>query len=105
VIPVPAPLALIARLGPAAFIQVEWELLLPLLLLLLAQQLWIYLSARRSAKHEELFRIITENAADMIALVNVKGRRLYNSPPTTSARLQHGRARSDQRLRADSSPR
>jgi len=28
----------------------------------------------------ELFKIITENAADMIALVNVKGRRLYNSP-------------------------
>jgi len=44
------------------------------------QQLWIYLAHRRSRKHEELFRIITENAADMIALANVKGRRLYNSP-------------------------
>src|SRR6266496_3936442 len=31
-------------------------------------------------KREELFRIVTENAADMIALVDVKGRRLYNSP-------------------------
>ena len=31
-------------------------------------------------KKEELFRIVTENAADMIALVDVKGRRLYNSP-------------------------
>jgi diguanylate cyclase (GGDEF)-like protein/PAS domain S-box-containing protein len=54
--------------------------MVPLLLVLLVQQLWIYLSARRSAKREELFQIITENAADMIALVNVKGRRLYNSP-------------------------
>ena len=55
-------------------------LLLPLLLLLLAQQVWIFLSARRSAQRDELFRIITENAADMIALVNTKGRRLSNSP-------------------------
>ncbi len=27
-----------------------------------------------------MFQIVTENAADMIALVDVKGRRLYNSP-------------------------
>lgn len=32
-----------------------------------------------SAQREELFRIVTENAADMIALVDVKGHRLYNS--------------------------
>jgi diguanylate cyclase (GGDEF)-like protein/PAS domain S-box-containing protein len=39
------------------------------------------LKIRREAKNrEELFRIITENAADMIALVDAKGRRLYNSP-------------------------
>jgi diguanylate cyclase (GGDEF)-like protein/PAS domain S-box-containing protein len=38
---------------------------------------WIYRDAR---KKEELFQIVTENAADMIALVDVKGRRLYNSP-------------------------
>lgn len=31
-------------------------------------------------KKEELFQIVTENTADMIALVDVKGRRLYNSP-------------------------
>jgi PAS domain S-box-containing protein len=31
-------------------------------------------------KSRRLFKIITGNAADMIALVNVKGRRLYNSP-------------------------
>jgi diguanylate cyclase (GGDEF)-like protein/PAS domain S-box-containing protein len=57
-----------------------WGLLVPLLIVLLVQQLWIHLSARRSAKREELFQISAENAADMIALVNVKGRRLYNSP-------------------------
>src|SRR5581483_5825214 len=28
----------------------------------------------------EIFQVVTENAADMIALVDVKGRRLYNSP-------------------------
>jgi PAS domain S-box-containing protein/diguanylate cyclase (GGDEF)-like protein len=67
-------------LPPAAFVYPGWELLLPLLLVILGQQLWIFLSARRSAHREELFRIITENAADMIALVSVKGRRLYNSP-------------------------
>ncbi|MGA8273333.1 MAG: bifunctional diguanylate cyclase/phosphodiesterase, partial [Candidatus Sulfotelmatobacter sp.] len=35
---------------------------------------------RESEKREELFQIVTENAADMIALVDVKGNRLYNSP-------------------------
>ena len=64
----------------AILLTTGWTLLLPLSLLLVAQQVWIFLSARRSAHREELFEIITENAADMIALVNVKGRRLYNSP-------------------------
>jgi PAS domain S-box-containing protein len=45
-----------------------------------AQALWILRLYRHSSEREELFRIIAENAADMIALVNVKGRRLYNSP-------------------------
>jgi two-component system, cell cycle sensor histidine kinase and response regulator CckA len=31
-------------------------------------------------EREELFRLITENAADMIAVVDVRGTRLYNSP-------------------------
>lgn len=31
-------------------------------------------------EREELFRLITENAADMIAVVDNKGRRIYNSP-------------------------
>jgi len=44
------------------------------------QQLWVHREGRRSRQREELFQIITENAADMIALVDAKGRRLYNSP-------------------------
>jgi diguanylate cyclase (GGDEF)-like protein/PAS domain S-box-containing protein len=44
------------------------------------QQFRIYQVQRKSKNQEELFKIVTENAADMIALVDVKGRRLYNSP-------------------------
>lgn len=43
-------------------------------------QFRIYWIRRESKNREELFQIVTENAADMIALVNVKGHRLYNSP-------------------------
>ena len=51
------------------------------LVVLLAYQQWrLYESRRQAVKREELFRIVAENAADMIALVDVKGRRLYNSP-------------------------
>ncbi len=35
---------------------------------------------RLTARREELFRLVAENAADMIALVDTKGRRLYNNP-------------------------
>lgn len=35
---------------------------------------------RQLADSNELFHLITENAADMIAVVDGKGRRLYNSP-------------------------
>jgi len=48
--------------------------------LVVYQQFRIFQIHRSSRKREELFRIVTENAADMIALVDVKGRRLYNSP-------------------------
>ena len=48
--------------------------------LVIYQQLRIYRIHRRSRKQDELFQIVTENAADMIALVDIKGRRLYNSP-------------------------
>src|SRR5271169_5933964 len=57
-----------------------WIPLGALAILVLYQQFRIYQIHRDSRQHEELFQIVTENAADMIALVDVKGRRLYNSP-------------------------
>jgi two-component system, cell cycle sensor histidine kinase and response regulator CckA len=44
------------------------------------QQIQIYRIRRRLADREELFRLISENAADMIALVDASGHRIYNSP-------------------------
>ncbi len=35
---------------------------------------------RQLAERDQLFQLISENAADMIALVDINGRRLYNSP-------------------------
>ncbi|HEY6337819.1 MAG TPA: EAL domain-containing protein [Candidatus Sulfotelmatobacter sp.] len=60
----------------------EWIwLVLGVLVALVAYQQWrIYQIERDSKRREELFQIVAENAADMIALVDVKGRRLYNSP-------------------------
>jgi diguanylate cyclase (GGDEF)-like protein/PAS domain S-box-containing protein len=46
----------------------------------LLQEIRVYAIRCASRKREELFQIVTENAADMIALVDVKGNRLYNSP-------------------------
>jgi diguanylate cyclase (GGDEF)-like protein/PAS domain S-box-containing protein len=59
-----------------------WSLYLFIgLIVLLAYQQWRVAQLRKNAvKREELFRIVAENAADMIALVDVKGHRLYNSP-------------------------
>lgn len=61
----------------------HWLLLPPLpqlasLLLLFALYIAYQQSHRR--RQNELFRIVSENAADMIALVDVTGKRLYNSP-------------------------
>jgi diguanylate cyclase (GGDEF)-like protein/PAS domain S-box-containing protein len=39
-----------------------------------------YRLRQEAKKRDELFQIVTENAADMIALVDVKGYRIYNSP-------------------------
>src|SRR5256885_478820 len=44
------------------------------------QQVQIHRIRRELAERDELFRLISENAADMIALVDMSGRRLYNSP-------------------------
>jgi len=43
------------------------------------QQLQIHRMRRELFKREELFRLINENAADMIAIVDMEGTRLYNS--------------------------
>lgn len=60
--------------------QWNWLALGALAILAAYQELRIYRVRQESKKREELFQIVTENAADMIALVDVKGRRLYNSP-------------------------
>ena len=57
-----------------------WIPLGALSILVVYQQVRIYQIHREARRKEELFQIVTENAADMIALVDVKGRRLYNSP-------------------------
>ncbi len=43
------------------------------------QQLQIHRMRRRLEAREKLFRLITENAADMIAVVDTEGKRIYNS--------------------------
>src|SRR5689334_16032364 len=45
----------------------------------LYQQLQIHRMRRRLIRGEELFRLISENAADMIAVVDMEGRRIFNS--------------------------
>jgi PAS domain S-box-containing protein len=44
------------------------------------QQFQLSQVRKRFAEREELFRLISENAADMIAVVDGSGKRLYNSP-------------------------
>jgi diguanylate cyclase (GGDEF)-like protein/PAS domain S-box-containing protein len=61
-------------------LSLNWILLGALPILLVYQQIRMYRVQREAKKREELFQIVTENAADMIALVDVKGHRLYNSP-------------------------
>ena len=60
--------------------QSYWAILAALFTLVIYQQLRIHRIHKLSKEREELFQIVTENAADMIALVDVKGHRLYNSP-------------------------
>ena len=59
-----------------------WNLTLiaGLFALLVWQTVRSYQVRRSAAKREELFQIITENADDMIALVDMKRKRHYNSP-------------------------
>src|SRR5208282_5779184 len=58
----------------------QWIVFGAFLILVVYQEVRVYRIRRESKQREELFQIVTENAADMIALVDVKGNRLYNSP-------------------------
>lgn len=44
------------------------------------QQVQLFRVRKQIAEREELFRLITENAADLIAVVDGNGNRVYNSP-------------------------
>jgi PAS domain S-box-containing protein len=44
------------------------------------QQRQLHRIRRKLAEREQLFQLITENAADMIAVIDSNGQRLYNSP-------------------------
>ena len=57
-----------------------WIALGTLAILVIVEELRLYNAHREFRKKDEIFQAVTENAADMIALVDVKGRRLYNSP-------------------------
>jgi diguanylate cyclase (GGDEF)-like protein/PAS domain S-box-containing protein len=57
-----------------------WIALGALTVLVIVEQLRIFKANREFHKKDEILQAVTENAADMIALVDVKGRRLYNSP-------------------------
>ena len=46
----------------------------------LVEEVRMYQLRRDGRNQEEIFQAVTENAADMIAMVDVKGRRIYNSP-------------------------
>jgi diguanylate cyclase (GGDEF)-like protein/PAS domain S-box-containing protein len=69
-----------AQLSPANIEKYSGWLLAVLIILLVYQQWRLYQFRRQTLEREALFRIVAENAADMIALVDVKGHRLYNSP-------------------------
>jgi PAS domain S-box-containing protein len=69
-----------AQLSAADIEKFSGWLLAVLVVLLVYQQWRLYQFRRQTVEREALFRIVAENAADMIALVDVKGHRLYNSP-------------------------
>jgi diguanylate cyclase (GGDEF)-like protein/PAS domain S-box-containing protein len=81
----------------------EWVRGLALVVLLfdiytLYQQLQLQRMRRQLAERDQLFQLITENAADMIAVVDGAGRRIYNSPA-----YQHILGYSAEELQATSS--
>src|SRR2546421_5800642 len=71
--------------GPYWFDLKEWVRALACLVLLfdiytLYQHLQLQRIRRQLAERDQLFQLITENAADMIAVVDGAGQRIYNSP-------------------------
>jgi PAS domain S-box-containing protein len=62
---------------PSSVVEHPFPELAALIILLCA---YIVYQRLRRLRQNELFRIVSENAADMIALVEVTGKRLYNSP-------------------------
>jgi diguanylate cyclase (GGDEF)-like protein/PAS domain S-box-containing protein len=71
--------------GPYATVLREWVRGLAAFVLLfdlytMYQHLQLQRVRRQLAERDELFQLITENAADMIAVVDGTGARLYNSP-------------------------
>src|SRR5260370_14691960 len=79
--------SMIPQLGPTSYAfdtDVAVHALVGILLLfdvnVVFQQVQLSRFRRRLAEREELFRLISENAADMIVVVDTKGQRLYNSP-------------------------
>lgn len=67
-----------APLGPQA-VQGLLGLVLIFDIYTLYQQLQIHRIRRQFVQREELFRLISENAADLIAVVDMDGNRIYNS--------------------------
>jgi PAS domain-containing protein len=47
------------------------------------QHFQVQMVRKQLVEREEMFQLITENAADMIAVVDTNGNRLYNSPSYT----------------------
>jgi PAS domain S-box-containing protein len=68
---------------PRDLVQAAFWIIWLVLLYAVYQSLYLKKLKARLNHREELFRLISENAADMIALVDVNGRRLYNSPAYT----------------------
>ena len=58
----------------------QWIALGALVIAVVCQEIRIHRIHSESRKREELFQIVTENAADTIAWVDGTGNRLYNSP-------------------------
>jgi PAS domain S-box-containing protein len=79
--------SMIPQLGPSSYAfdtDIAVHALIGIILLfdvyVVFQQVQLSRFRKQLAEREELFRLISENAADMIAVVDTKGRRLYNSP-------------------------